>query len=140
MFDSILVPTDGSENSKEAARDAIEIAKDSGGTVHALYVMDMGEVGYVSTPSDIEEVRNRLEHKGDDFVDEIERMADAEGIRCLKEVRSGIPENEIIDYAEEHGVDLIIMGKRGRADPDKPAFGSTTNRVIGMTDITVLTT
>jgi nucleotide-binding universal stress UspA family protein len=34
-------------------------------------------------------------------------------------------------------VDLIVMGKRGRSDPDKPMIGSTTRRVLGLSDVPV---
>lgn len=139
MFDTILVPTDGSENAKDAARDAIEIAKDSGATVHALYVMDIGDAAFVSVPSDIKETRDRLEEKGHEYVEFVEMKAKDAGINCVTAVKSGTPVEEIVEYAEDHGIELIVMGKRGRSDPDKPAIGSITNRVIGATDITVLT-
>ena len=47
--------------------------------------------------------------------------------------------NESDEFDFEIDADLIVMGKRGRSDPDKPAFGSITNRVIGSTDVLVLT-
>jgi nucleotide-binding universal stress UspA family protein len=139
MYDTILVPTDGSRAAKDAARNAIRIAKRHGSTIHTLYAMDMGDAGYVATPSDIRETRQRLETKGLEFTREIEELVEAEGIECVGEVRSGIAPETIVEYADEIGADLIVMGKRGRSDPDKPAFGSITNRVIGSTDTLVLT-
>ena len=140
MFDKILVPTDGSKASKEAVRNAVELGKLTSAEIHALYVMDMGDVDFVSTPSDIKETRQRLQHKGEEFVEFAVEKATEAGLTSVAEVRTGSPENEIIEYAEENGIDLIIMGKRGRSDPDKPAFGTITNRVIGGTETTVLTT
>lgn len=139
MYERILVPTDGSKNAKNAARNAIELAKDFGSEIHTLYVMDMGDAAFVAVPSDIEETRERLETKGRRFTREIEEMAEEAGITCVSEVKSGIAPEEILEYIEEHGIDLVVMGKRGRSDPDKPAIGSITHRVIGATDVTVLT-
>ena len=140
MYDRILVPTDGSQSSKNAARNAIELAEDLGASIHVLYAMDMGDAAFVAVPSDIEETRERLETKGRRFTRELREMVDEAGIDCVADVRSGIAPEVIVDYAEEHGIDLIVMGKRGRGDPDKPAIGSITHRVIGSTDATVLTT
>ena len=135
--DDVLVPTDGSRAAKRAAEQAVALVRESGGTVHALYVMSMGDADFVATPSDIAETRRRLEQKGAEFVAGIEEMASEAGVDCVTEVRSGIPEEEILEYARTNGVDLIVMGKRGRSDPDKPLIGSTTQRVIARSEIPV---
>lgn len=135
--DNVLVPTDGSKAAKRATEQAVSLAKESGATVHALYVMDMGDADYVATPSDIAETRTRLEKKGRRFVDAVGEVAEDAGVEFVGEVKSGIPEDEIVEYAHENGVDLIVMGKRGRSDPDKPLVGSTTKRVIGQSDVPV---
>lgn len=139
MYDHILVPTDGSERARAAAENAIGLAEDHGATVHALYVMDMGNAAFVATPSDISETRSRLEKKGEEFTEEIAEMAAEAGVDATTATRAGTPAEEIVEYAEEHDVDLIVMGKRGRSDPDKPAFGSITNRVVGSSETRVLT-
>ena len=136
-IDSILVPTDGSKAAMRAAKQAIELAKEYDATVHAMYVMDMGDVDYVAVPSDIAETRERLTKKGRKFAAEVEELATEANVECVVVVKSGIPEQEIIQYADEMGIGLIVMGKRGRSDPDKPLIGSTTNRVVGHTDVPV---
>lgn len=139
MYETILVPTDGSKQARNAAENAIRIAERHGSTIHALYAMDMGDADFVAAPGDLRETRQRLETKGRRFTREIKEMADEAGIECVMEVRSGIAPETIVEYADEVGADLIVMGKRGRSDPDKPAFGTITNRVIGSTDTLVLT-
>lgn len=138
MYEQILVPTDGSDASQNAAENAVRIAERHGSTIHALYVMDMGDAAFVATPSDIGETRARLEKKGREYTSAVEELAEGTGIDCVTEIRSGIPEEEIVEYARDHDVDLIVLGKRGRSDPDKPAFGTITNRVIGSTEALVL--
>ena len=138
-YDDILVPTDGSNAATEAAEHAVDLAKLYGGTIHALYVMDMGDAGFVATPSDIEETRNRLETKGKEYTDDIKIIAGDADVDVVTEVKSGIPEEEVREYIDEHGIDLLVLGKRGRSDPDKPMFGSLTQRLIGQLDIPVHT-
>lgn len=139
MYDTILVPTDGSGPATDAAKNAIRIAKRHDSTIYTIYVIDMGDMDYVATPSDIRETRQRIESKGLKFTRELEELVEEEGIECITEVRTGIAPETIVEYAEEIDADLIVMGKRGRSDPDKPAFGTITNRVIGSTDKLVLT-
>jgi len=138
-FDDILVPTDGSEAARRAARQAIKFARRNGATLHVLYAMDMGDASYVAVPSDIGETRKRLERKGGEFVAEVESMADEAGVPCVTTVKSSTPIDAIREYVDEHGVDLVVMGKRGRSDPDKPLLGSITNRTIGVLDVPVFT-
>ncbi|MEF8840175.1 MAG: universal stress protein [Haloarculaceae archaeon] len=135
--ENVLVPTDGSRAARRAAEHAVALAKDSGGRVHAIYVMDMGDMGFVASPSDIAETRGRLEGKGDEFVAAVEELAAEADVECVTDVRTGIPEEEILEYAGENDVDLIVMGKRGRSDPDKPLLGSTTQRVTARSDVPI---
>lgn len=139
MYDDILVATDGSDRAARAAEHAIELADQVDGTVHALYVMDMGDGDFVATPSDIAETRSRLEEKGREFVNDVEVAASESGVTCETAVEPGIPEDEIIDYADERDMELIVVGKRGRSDPDKPAFGSITGKVVGQASVPVHT-
>jgi nucleotide-binding universal stress UspA family protein len=87
MDDTILVPTDGSKPARDAAMNAIRIAEEHDSTIHALYVMDMGEVGYVASPSDIQETRKRREGKGLAFTRDVNALAADADIECVTEVR-----------------------------------------------------
>ncbi|MFT4890668.1 MAG: nucleotide-binding universal stress UspA family protein [Halobacteriales archaeon] len=138
-FDDILVPTDGSSSAHMAAEQAIRFAQRSDATLHVLYAMDMGDADYVAVPSDIEQTRNRLEKKGQEYVSEIEDLAADADVTCVTNVTSNTPIEAIHEYVEKNDVDLVVMGKRGRSDPDKPLLGSITNRVIGSLEIPVFT-
>ncbi|SIR84650.1 Nucleotide-binding universal stress protein, UspA family [Natronorubrum daqingense] len=138
-FDDILVPTDGSEAAYNGAQQAIKLAQRNGATVHVLYAIDMGDADFVAVPSDIKETRTRIEKKGQTFVAEIEALADDAGVETVTTVTPNTPLQAIREYVDEHGIDLVVMGKRGRSDPDKPLIGSVTNRAIGELDVPVFT-
>ncbi|MFC6863538.1 universal stress protein [Halomicroarcula sp. GCM10025817] len=139
-FDDILVPTDGSKPARNAAKQAIKFAQRNGATLHVLYAMDMGDADYVAVPSDIEETRKRLESKGQEFVAEVEALAADADVPCVTAVVANTPIEAIKEYVDEQHIDLVVMGKRGRSDPDKPLVGSITNRVVGSLEIPVFTT
>ncbi len=138
-FDDILVPTDGSKTARNGSMQAIKFAQRNDATLHVLYAMGMGDADYVAVPSNIEETRTRMEKKGQKYVAEIEELADDAGVTCVTTVTANTPVEAILEYVGEHDIDLVVMGKRGRSDPDKPLIGSITNRVIGSLDIPVFT-
>lgn len=138
-FDDILVPTDGSKSARNAAIEAIQFARRNGATLHVLYAMDMGDAGYVAAPSDIKETRSRMEKKGQRYVADIEKLAADAEVPCVTTVTANTPVEAILEYVDEHDIDLVVMGKRGRSDPDKPLIGSITNRVTGLLEIPVFT-
>jgi nucleotide-binding universal stress UspA family protein len=139
-FDDILVPTDGSKSAHDGAKQAIKFARRNGATLHVLYAMDMGDADYVAAPSDIRETRARLEAKGQEFVEDVEALAADADVPCVTAVVANTPIEAIEEYVDEHDIDLVVMGKRGRSDPDKPLLGSITNRVVGSLEIPVFTT
>ncbi|MFB6122744.1 MAG: universal stress protein [Haloferacaceae archaeon] len=139
MFENILVPTDGSDAANRATDHATDLAGESNGTVHALYVVDMGEADFVAVPSDIAETKARIREKGEDLVADVCYQVEAAGVDCVTAVVTGIPDEEILAYAAENDVDLIAMGAHGKRDPDKPLLGNTARRVIQESSVPVHT-
>jgi nucleotide-binding universal stress UspA family protein len=137
-FQHVLVPTDGSKAAGRAAEHAIDLVGDDG-RLTALYVIDMGDADYVAVPSDIEETKERIRKKGQKLVDEVRQMAVDAGVGCETRVVTGIADEEIVAYAEDHDVDLIALGKRGKRDPDKPLIGNTARRVVQASPVPVHT-
>ena len=139
MAEHILVPTDGSKSAERAAEQAVELAERNGAVVHALYVASMGDMDFVAAPGDIAETRDRLVRTGEKYVEAVAEMGATAGVEVVTEVRTGIAEDEIPEYADEQGIDLIVMGKRGRSGPDKAlaGVGSTAQRVMARTEVPV---
>jgi len=54
-------------------------------------------------------------------------------------VRTGIPHQEILQYASQQGIDLIAMGTHGRTGIERYLLGSITEKVVRLSDIPVLT-
>ncbi|WP_435102736.1 universal stress protein [Halarchaeum sp. P4] len=144
MYDHILVPTDGSDASIEALDEAFALAKQFDATVHALYVVD--DAALVSTGLDdlsfdrhIDEFFEDLEEFGERATSRIREAAEEEDVNVVTAVVDGVPEHEIVDYADEHGVDLIVMATHGRRGVQRALLGSTTERVVRRANVPVLT-
>lgn len=138
MYDSILVPTDGSEGTAGALEHALDIAKSRRATVHALSVVDR-RLRLAAGEDQREAVENSLHDRAIDAVNEVADAARDADVEATTAVRKGVPYRCILDYADEHDVDLIVMGTHGRTGRDKLAsLGSVTERVVQNTNRPVL--
>lgn len=135
MYDTILLPTDGSEGSRAAIETAAEYAAAFGAVVHALYVIDER---FVEEEYDM--VVERSESRAEAALDEVSAIGEEYGISVEKHLRRGTPHEEILDAIDDYGADVVIMGTHGRTGLDRFVhLGSVTERVVRFADISVLT-
>ena len=132
LFHHVLVPTDGSENSVKAAELAFRIAQASGARVTLIYVIDSGVISEIARFARHQEaeVRQDLVHNGDHYLDFLETLAQRAHLPVQREIREGVPFEEIVNAAGSLGVDLIVMGHVGHRGPRRILIGSVTERVI----------
>lgn len=121
-FEKILIATDGSIYSELASREAISIAKRSGGSLIALSVAKRDENLPVAKES----------------VDMVRQVAEREGIKVEALTLKGEPYEVIVKTAEQKNAGLIVVGSYGRTGIEKLLMGSVTERVIGHSGCAVL--
>lgn len=138
-MDKILVGIDGSESSMKAADYAVELAGKQGGQVIALNVV-VSQLGYayssgafgLVTPSGINDLLEKSKQEAQVWFDNIARKASARGARLKTEIVAS-PTSAgpaIVDYADKNGVDLIVVGTRGRSGFSKLLLGSVASSVV----------
>jgi nucleotide-binding universal stress UspA family protein len=137
MYDDILVPTDGSPAADAAVDHAVTLADRFDATVHALYVVDATAYSAIEAGTDI--VAEALETEGKDAVSRIAAAADEADISVIESVVSGTAYGSILEYADDHDIDLIVMGTHGRRGIDRYLLGSVTERVVRSANQPVLT-
>jgi nucleotide-binding universal stress UspA family protein len=121
-FKNILVATDGSDHSRTAAAEAIEIAKRCG----------CGLIAISAAHSEGEKA------KAQSNADDVASTAHHEGIRVETMALVGKPHEIIAGTAKSKDVDLIVMGAYGKTGIKKLLMGSTTEKVIGLANCAVL--
>lgn len=140
MYKRILIATDGSDKSRKAAEEGVELAKALGAQVIALNVVN--EVIIASAVrqlgSDRKVVEDRLKTAGQKAVDDIKAMAANAGVPVDTIVRIGAPANAVIDVAGAEKADLVVMGSHGESGASKLLIGSVVQKVLYWATIPVL--
>lgn len=128
----ILFPTDFSEGSDNALPYAADMAKHYGAKLYVLHVMhDIAQAtGWYVPHISMDELYKDIEKNAKK---EIEKYG-VEELRGFKDIDrtviKGIPYDEIIKFAKENKIDLIVIGTHGRKGLDRVIFGSTAERVV----------
>ena len=138
MYDTILVPSDGSSGAENAVPRALDFARTFGASIHVLSVVDTGSEPAGLDRDEHDELRQPSEKRGRQATARVHEQATDIGLEATRTVRDGIPHRTILEYADEHGVDLIVMGTHGRTGPELVRLGSTTERVSSLADAPVL--
>jgi len=135
-FKKILIPTDGSEYTKEAIKKGLELAKTSEADVTALYVVD--QTSFINFPMDstIVSVYSLLENEGKDAVEYVCALGASMGLKVSVRIEEGSPSRKIIDASKDY--DLIVMGTLGRTGISKLLLGSTVEKVVRFASCPVL--
>jgi nucleotide-binding universal stress UspA family protein len=137
MYRSILLPTDGSEGVERAVDHALSLARDAGADLHVLHVAD---TSVLPLDAHSRAAVQYMEAVAEESVAEILDRAAAAGVESTTGVvRRGRPDRVIRAYADEHDVDLIVMGTHGRTGLDHVLLGSVTERVVRTAAVPVLT-
>jgi nucleotide-binding universal stress UspA family protein len=126
---TVLVTTDFSDTSKKAFGLARQVAEKFGAKIIALHTRELNipplVVGYAGVEMEVIESEH-TEHAKESLRDAALVLGDD----VETAVVSGTPHIEIVRFAEERGVDLIVMATHGRGFVSHALLGSTTERVI----------
>jgi nucleotide-binding universal stress UspA family protein len=134
----VLVPIDFSPHSEVALKYGCEFSLKFGAELHLLHVIEdlISEYqGLASIPGDY---RARIR-------DEAERRLEAvlsdwkEGKGVVRKTHAGTPFLEILRYAEDQSIDLIVMGTHGRGALAHVLMGSVAEKVVRHARCPVLT-
>ena len=138
MSKRILVPVDASEQAHRAAEFVVEEFPDA--ELVLLHVINPAEAGYsaqASIPSFSEEWYEEEKAKAEGLFDELETVAAEGDCGVERVVEVGKPVRTIVEYAEEEGVDQIVMGSHGRSGVTRILLGSVAEAVVRRSPVPV---
>lgn len=152
MFNDILVPLDGSELSERALPMAQGLAKSSKATVHLIQMVSREHelTAGRSTDTSVQAAEFEMDlarrltesqlNRGRLYLEQIGSQLKTAGIKIETEftVKAGDPSENIIAYAKEHGINLVVMSTHGHGGLRRLLMGSVTDRVVHSCEVPVL--
>ena len=142
---TILVPHDFSSPANHAAALARDEAKAHGGKLLLLHVVELPaqftqDTALVpDTTGAPVSVRDYATRGAESHLDDIAARLGKDGTKPTVFIRFGKPAEEILAFAEDNAVDLIVMGTHGRTGLAHLLAGSVTERVVRTSKVPVLT-
>lgn len=134
MFSTIALAIDGSDHSHKGIAVAAELARLSKGKVIVLHVREhdlaRGQIWELETSEEADAVVKKA-------MDEVKKAgADVEG--DVIRTAHGTVAKALVESAQDHKADTIVMGSRGLSDVAGMVLGSVTHKVIHLTNLTVV--
>ncbi|MBU0486019.1 MAG: universal stress protein [Proteobacteria bacterium] len=137
----ILVPVDFSENSQKLVKSAIYVAKKFEAEMVVAFVVQSFDnysgffVPHMPLAQFEEEMVQSAEKKMENFIEE-----NMKGSGLYKSaVLSGDVAEEIVQFAGQEKIDLIVMGTHGYKGVEKVLFGSVAEKVVKLAPCPVMT-
>jgi len=140
----ILVAYDGYPQSRVALDWALEIAKHIDAHVTVVKVFEPYQVGLAYTtaesgnaPRTAAKLRE-MEELNEQQMKEVKEYGQKMGVKIDTEILQGGVLETLIEYAEQHGADMIAVGAQGHGMLDRLPLGSVPHGLISLSPIPVL--
>ena len=128
LFEKILITTDGSEKNKPAVLEALRIGRECKSKVYAAYVIDSGIFESASAGTAAADAWALLQSEAATSLAHVKSKG--EGVDLKTVILEGKPAAEIVKYATEHEIDLIVIGTQGKKGIERLLLGSVAENII----------
>lgn len=138
----IVVGVDGSPSAEPTVQAGAEEARLRQATLHVIHVVYVPPTlvdGVTYVPGNlIDSSYEFAETVRTSIWERVKAQLEGSGLKWVEVDRTGYPPDEIVDYAESIGADLIVVGSRGFGDFKSLLLGSTSHRVSHLARCNVL--
>lgn len=137
-FKRIMVPIDGSTESKNALMHAIYLARICDAEVYLAAVVDLNRfVSALELVSTGGFVPNKAREKGERRLDKIMPMI-PDDVKTIRLVDTGSPAETLLALTYDNDIDLVVMGRRGKNTLERIAMGSVSQYMVANAHCPVL--
>lgn len=134
MFNNILVPLDGSELAASILPQVVELCQRCNSRLTLLHVCRAEEAGERASKAAVVPDEKRL---CEAYLALIGKDLQKQGLNVAWDCVKGIPAKEIIDYADQHKMDLIALATHGKGEVAW-LLGSTAEKVVTHATVPVM--
>ena len=139
MYKRILVPVDGSPTSIRSLDEAIGLAKEGGGTIRLIHVLD--RIVFAGGETHTGDVFGLLREVGEQILQQMKQHADVAGMEVstwLSELQPGRVCDVVAEQAKAFDADLIVVGTHGRHGVSRLLVGSDAEQIVRVAPVPVL--
>ena len=141
MYEKILVPIDGSDTAAMGLDEAIRLAKNQGGRIRLVHVVNELLLVLPDAYMNIGRVVDELRRSGKIVLDTSESAVRGAGVAvetALIESMGNQAGDQIIRHAKEWGADLIVCGTHGRRGIRRIVMGSDAEYIVRHAPVPIL--
>ncbi|MDI1272835.1 universal stress protein [Polaromonas sp.] len=143
MYQRILVPVDGSDTSNKALTAALQLARDAGGRVRLVHVLE--ELSYLSGYEQFGgysgDMTRIMRDSGTQILNDAKAIAAAAGVEADTMLFDTLGERlaeTVAEAARQWKADLVVVGTHGRRGVGRMLLGSGAEQVIRLAPVPVL--
>ena len=140
MISKILVPVDGSADSKKALDSALYIAKITGANITAVYVVETLPTLFIESQKVLDDAKTKYIQESAKVLDECKLIAEKNNGTKIETIlmEGEDPAANIVDLSKKGRFDMIVIGSRGRGKLKEMVLGSTSHKVLHLAKCSVL--
>lgn len=131
MFDRILIAVDGSSCSRRAAAYGLGVASAYDAAVDVVHAVEPGTL-------EDEAVHRQRRERGEELLDAVTGLAGGLDVDVETQLVEGNVPASLVSHIDDHGADLVVLGRQGKGGLGERLLGSVAERVLRGTDVPVL--
>ncbi len=142
MFSTILLAIDGSDGTAHVVEHALAIARKFGARIHAIYALEVPALtaDHGQMAPNVQGITESMRTFGNDLLERTLQGMKDDGFTAVQgQVVEGHPAEAILHYAQEVGIDLIVVGTHGRRGWQRLVLGSVAAEVVRTSPVPVMT-
>lgn len=138
MFHKICCAYDGSPGAERALAAALRLTADQQAAPLHLVTVEENLPRYAATVGEMDEAREEEGAYARQLLAPAQAQAQAQGVAVATAIRSGHPAQALLQYLEEGGFDLLVIGQSGHSAVWGRFLGSTVEKVVRNAPCSVL--
>ncbi len=136
MFKTILQAHDGSAGAEKALVIALDLAKQTGATLHIVCVEEISE--FPETIGEVKDEKRNADRRYRPILRHAEELAEAQEVKLETHILTGHPVRDIIMLAGELNADLLVIGATGHSTFYERVLGTRADRLVDLSPCPVL--
>ncbi|MFD0619641.1 universal stress protein [Paenibacillus sp. GCM10027629] len=140
LFNNVLVPYDGTEQSRKALESAIDMLRlNPAAKLFVLHVYDFKKMYMADSVLTVPVSVNMEQYEiAEQIVEEAKQRVASLANETHVELQQGTPAQMILEFGKKHAIDFIVIGSRGLRPIGEWVLGSVSHHVVQHTQVPVL--